>query len=128
MFKLDLIMAFTLDHRYAGKLVSSGQASAPRVIKVFFVIVVSSFAASETLATTPDLVKGSQAAKSVFQVVDRATEIEPHKAEGEKPEMIQGSIQFKNVTFAYPSRPDVTIFSDLNLKVKSVQLELSLLL
>lgn len=38
-----------------------------------------------------------------------------------KPEHIQGHIEFKDVTFAYPSRPDETILKNLNLRHGQIQ-------
>ncbi|BFI30403.1 autophagy-related protein 9 [Marchantia polymorpha subsp. ruderalis] len=106
---------------YSGRLVQKGEAQFGDVIKVFLVLIVSAFAVAETLALTPDFVKGSQAVGSVFEVLDRKTAIDPDDSSVEKVEKMTGEIELKHVAFAYPSRPDVIIFKDLNLRVRSGQ-------
>lgn len=38
--------------------------------------------------------------------------------EGDDAGRLKGVIEFKNVTFKYPSRPDVKVLKDFNLKIK----------
>ena len=38
-------------------------------------------------------------------------------ATGGKPKSIKGDLELRDVSFAYPQRPDVTVFAKLNLKV-----------
>lgn len=45
--------------------------------------------------------------------------IEPGDRDGEHAAKISGHIELKDVTFAYPSRPDVALFKALNLKFRS---------
>ncbi|CAM6099772.1 unnamed protein product [Calypogeia fissa] len=103
---------------YSGKLMTDEGAKFGNVIKVFFILITTSYSLAETLALTPNLMKGGQVMESMFEVLDRKTAIEPDDPDGEHAEKVLGDIQLKNVTFAYPSRPDVVIFRDLNLKVQ----------
>ena len=36
---------------------------------------------------------------------------------GEKPQTLEGDIEFRNITFSYPSRPDEPVFTNFNLKI-----------
>ncbi len=111
--------SYALGLWYGSLLVKQGHATFGNVVRVFFVVIVSAFAVAETLALAPDLVKGGQAVESVFRVLDRRTAIDADDPEKEKVESIKGNIELKNVVFAYPTRPEITIFKDLNLKVRS---------
>lgn len=82
------------------------------------VLIIAAVAVAETLALAPDLIKGGQALTSVFFVLDRQTEIDSDDPKSETVESVHGDIELKNVTFCYPSRPEVQIFKDLNLKVQ----------
>ncbi|CAM6101411.1 unnamed protein product [Calypogeia fissa] len=104
---------------YAGELVDSGQATFPAVIKTFLIILISAFVAAEAITVAPDFVKGGQALTSLFLILDRMTMIEPDDPEGRKPEKIRGDIHLRHVALAYPSRPDVIVLRNLNLKVTS---------
>lgn len=85
------------------------------VMKSFMVLIVTALAMGETLAMAPDLIKGNQMVASVFEVLDRRTEILSDT--GEEITRVEGSIEFKDVEFCYPARPDVHIFKDFNMRV-----------
>ncbi|KAJ1407055.1 P-loop containing nucleoside triphosphate hydrolase [Sesbania bispinosa] len=46
---------------------------------------------------------------------ERIPEIDPYSPEGRKLSSVRGRIELKNVSFAYPSRPDSLILNNLNL-------------
>jgi len=55
-------------------------------------------------------------AKRIFELLELEPEIKPNKA-GIKPEQLQGEVVFEDVSFSYPSRPDVSVLSSFNLRV-----------
>lgn len=63
-----------------------------------------------------ELMKGVGAASRLFELQDREPTISPTK--GERVQSARGDIHFQAVDFAYPTRPAVTIFSDLNFTIK----------
>lgn len=63
-----------------------------------------------------EMMKGVGAASRLFELQDRNPTLSPTK--GEAVRSAQGPIQFKNVTFSYPTRPAVTIFKDLNFTIE----------
>lgn len=52
------------------------------------------------------------AAQSVWQIIDRESKIDPLDERGEQPAQFEGNIEFQNVQFHYPSRPDVPVSRD----------------
>ncbi|CAI9775610.1 unnamed protein product [Fraxinus pennsylvanica] len=100
---------------YGSVLMGKGLASFKSVMKTFMVLMVTALAMGETLAMAPDLLKGNQMAASVFEVLDRKTEIISDV--GEEVTRVDGTIELKDVEFSYPSRPNVLIFKDFNLRV-----------
>lgn len=50
------------------------------------------------------------AAKSVFKIIDRTSEIDSIGNEGKRLEKdIEGNVEFRNVSFSYPSRCDIQV-------------------
>eukprot|EP00475_Leptophrys_vorax_P021218 TRINITY_DN2894_c1_g1_i1.p1 TRINITY_DN2894_c1_g1~~TRINITY_DN2894_c1_g1_i1.p1 ORF type:complete len:1196 (-),score=184.34 TRINITY_DN2894_c1_g1_i1:1134-4307(-) len=110
--------SFGLGLWYGSTLVPS-HGTFSEVFKVFMVLIMTSFAIAETLTLAPDIAKGGYAIDSFFAVLDRQTEIVPDDPTAEVVEAIKGDIELKHVKFAYPTRPDVVLFDDFNLKVPS---------
>lgn len=109
--------------RYGSVLMEKELASFKSIMKAFFVLIVTALAMGETLALAPDLLKGNQMVASVFEVMDRKSGISCEV--GEELKTVDGTIELKRINFSYPSRPDVIIFKDFNLRVpagKSVAL------
>ncbi|KAL2358888.1 ATP-dependent permease MDL2 [Cryomyces antarcticus] len=62
-----------------------------------------------------ELMKGVGAASRLFELQDRNPTISPTK--GEPVHSARGPIEFKNVSFSYPTRPAVSIFKDLTFTI-----------
>jgi ATP-binding cassette subfamily B (MDR/TAP) protein 1 len=52
-------------------------------------------------------------------MIERDTVSKASSRTGQKLDKVEGCIQFKNVSFSYPSRPDVAIFKNLSLDIPS---------
>jgi len=63
-----------------------------------------------------ELMKGVGAASRLFELQDREPTISPTR--GLPVPSARGNIEFKNVDFAYPTRPAVNIFEDLNFTIR----------
>lgn len=61
--------------------------------------------------------KAASAAGEMFKVIDREPAIDSLSKQGSRPNTCTGGIQFSNVSFSYPSRPDVPILQSLNLSI-----------
>lgn len=52
-----------------------------------------------------------------MEVINRVPKIDLENMEGKIIDNIYGEVELRDVEFAYPSRPETTIFKDLNLKI-----------
>ncbi|RVW19244.1 ABC transporter B family member 2 [Vitis vinifera] len=102
---------------YGSILMGKELASFKSVMKSFMVLIVTALAMGETLALAPDLLKGNQMVASVFELMDRKTEVMGDA--GEELTRVEGTIDLKGIEFRYPSRPDVVIFKDFDLRVRA---------
>ncbi|KAJ0229117.1 ABC transporter B family member 10 [Hirschfeldia incana] len=100
---------------YGSVLMGQGLSSFESVMKTFMVLIVTALVMGEVLALAPDILKGNQMVASVFELLDRRSQVVGDK--GEELSDVEGTIELKGVHFSYPSRPDVTIFRDFDLIV-----------
>ncbi|KAH7653095.1 Xenobiotic-transporting ATPase protein [Dioscorea alata] len=115
--QLFVFCSYALSLWYASQLIKHGNSNFGNIMKSFMVLIITALGIAETLSMAPDIVKGSQALGSVFSILERRTRINPDDRNSEMVAEINGDIEFRNVSFRYPTRPEVTILDDMNLKV-----------
>ncbi|PWA66950.1 ABC transporter family protein [Artemisia annua] len=57
------------------------------------------------------------ASERIREVIIRVPDIDSDNMEGEILQQVSGEVKFKNITFAYPSRPESVILDDFNLNI-----------
>ncbi|KAL6839861.1 hypothetical protein ACP4OV_029671 [Aristida adscensionis] len=103
---------------YVGALfVRQGKTTFPDVFKVFFALVLAAIGVSQASALASDATKARDSAISIFSILDRKSKIDSSTDDGMILENVTGNIDLKNVSFKYPERPDVQIFSDFTLHI-----------
>ncbi|KAF5189418.1 Abc transporter b family member [Thalictrum thalictroides] len=106
---------------YGAHLVSKGVSTFSKVIKVFVVLVITANSVAETVSLAPEIIRGGESVSSVFSILDRSTKIDPDDPDAEVVESIRGDIELRHVDFAYPLRPEVSVFKDFNLRIRAGQ-------
>ncbi|XP_027333508.1 ABC transporter B family member 11-like [Abrus precatorius] len=105
---------------YAGaRLVEDGKSTFSDVFRVFFALSMAAIGISQSGSLVPDSTKAKGAAASIFAILDRKSHIDPSDDSGMTWEEVKGEIELKHVSFKYPTRPDVQIFRDLSLTIRS---------
>jgi len=77
----------------------------------------SAMSIGQTTALGPDSKKAKAAASSIFKIIDTVPLIDSSSDKGEEAKG-KGLVEFKNVAFSYPVRPDATIFTNLSVSAK----------
>ncbi|XP_039848657.1 ABC transporter B family member 11-like isoform X2 [Panicum virgatum] len=86
---------------------------------VFFALMMATIGISQTSALASDSTKAKDSSISIFALLDRKSKIDSGSDEGLTLDEVKGDIDFRHVSFKYPSRPDVQIFSDFTLHIPS---------
>ncbi|NWR27560.1 MDR1 protein, partial [Tachuris rubrigastra] len=90
-----------------------------RVLIVFFAVLVGAFSLGQAAPNLESVAKARGAAYEVYKIINKKRLIDSSSKEGYKPDKLIGEIEFRNIHFSYPSRPDVKILKGLNLKVQT---------
>ncbi|KDP28337.1 hypothetical protein JCGZ_14108 [Jatropha curcas] len=105
---------------YAGaRLVEGGHITFADVFQVFYALTMAAIGISQSSSMGADSAKAKAAAASVFAIIDRKSNIDSSDESGTTLENVTGEIELHHVSFKYPSRPDIQIFRDLNLTIRS---------
>uniref|UniRef100_A0ACD5Y0L9 Uncharacterized protein n=1 Tax=Avena sativa TaxID=4498 RepID=A0ACD5Y0L9_AVESA len=114
-----LYLTYGLCFYVGGQFVRHGKSNFGDVFEVFFALVLATMGVSQTSAMASDSSKAKSSAISIFSLLDRKSEIDSSCNEGLTLDEVKGNIDFRHVSFKYPTRPDVPIFSDFTLHIPS---------
>ena len=87
------------------------------VLTVFFSVVMASLTTARATPCLKAFSSAKSAAALAFKVLDRKSAIDIEDTRGLKPSSIQGNIRFKNVSFAYPLKPDKIILNGISFEI-----------
>ncbi|KAG6969645.1 hypothetical protein JG688_00005229 [Phytophthora aleatoria] len=89
-----------------------------RVLTVFFSVIMGAMALGQAAPSAEAITSARAAAYPVFQTIKRPSLIDPLSDEGKTLDTVMGRIQIENVSFAYPSRPEVQVCSNYSLTIE----------
>ncbi|XP_019744093.1 bile salt export pump isoform X2 [Hippocampus comes] len=117
-----IFLTFALAFWYGSQLVIDTKELSPgTLIQVFFGVLIAAINLGQASPCLEAFASGRAAAKTIFETIDRESEINCLSDDGYKLDRVKGDIEFHNVTFHYPSRPEVRILNDLSVQVKADQ-------
>lgn len=98
---------------------SSCRASYEQFLVSFLAVLMAAMGLSQSQMSFPDLGKAQSAVQRVFPIIDRKPVIDSSDPSGAAPDhtAVRGELQLCDVTFKYPSRPEVTVFDRFNLTI-----------
>ncbi|PKA59129.1 ABC transporter B family member 9 [Apostasia shenzhenica] len=116
---LTLYCTYALCFYVGARFVRDGTANFGQVFKVFFALTMAALGISQSSALAPDATKAKDSVASIFGILDRKSKIDASIDDGMVLQDVKGDIEFKHVSFRYPTRPQVQIFKDLCLSMPS---------
>ncbi|KAI8976833.1 putative ABC transporter protein [Pilobolus umbonatus] len=116
---LTLFGTYGLGFWYSGVLHRNQEITVDKIMITFFAMVYSAQSMLLLPSNISSVSSACGAAYKVFATIDRVPEIDPDNKQGITKERITGEIEFKNIQFAYPTRPDIPILKNLSLKIKA---------
>ncbi|XP_071944971.1 ATP-dependent translocase ABCB1-like [Antedon mediterranea] len=121
LFMFILFSSYALAFWYGPKMVSENKIEPGEVLTVFFCVMIGSFSLGNITPHLSSVATARGAAYVLYEIIDNEPSINSSSKEGLRPQSLQGNIQLKNVTFTYPTRPDVQVLNGLSLNIASGQ-------
>ncbi|XP_065587378.1 ATP-dependent translocase ABCB1-like isoform X2 [Cyrtonyx montezumae] len=118
---LLIYASYALAFWYGTTLVLTDDYTIGNVLTVFFSVLIGAFSIGQTAPSIEAFANARGAAYAIFNIIDNEPQIDSYSDAGHKPDHVKGNLEFQNVFFNYPSRPDVEILKGLNLKVNCGQ-------
>ncbi|XP_044151480.1 ATP-dependent translocase ABCB1-like [Bufo gargarizans] len=91
--------------------------NAGNVITILFSVLLGTVTMGRVLPNMERISNARGAAFEIYKIINKARHIDSGSTEGYKPDKLMGNMEFKNINFAYPSRPDIQVLKGLNLRV-----------
>ncbi|XP_016524173.1 bile salt export pump [Poecilia formosa] len=115
-----IFLCYALAFWYGSKLVIDTKELTPgSLIQVFFGVLMAAMNLGQASPCLEAFASGRAAAKNIFETIDREPEINCFSDDGHKLDKVKGDLEFHNITFFYPSRPDVKILDNLSMQIKA---------
>ncbi|XP_010318180.1 putative ABC transporter B family member 8 [Solanum lycopersicum] len=104
---------------YGSHLIMHNGESGGRIYAAGVSFVLGGLSLGMALPEVKYFTEASVAASRIFDRIDRVPEIDGEDTRGLVLEDIRGEVEFRNVKFTYPSRPDTVVLKDFNLKIEA---------
>uniref|UniRef100_A0A8C3VJ32 P-type phospholipid transporter n=1 Tax=Catagonus wagneri TaxID=51154 RepID=A0A8C3VJ32_9CETA len=118
---LLIYASYALAFWYGSTLVISKEYTIGNAMTVFFSILIGAFSVGQAAPCIDAFANARGAAYVIFDIIDNNPKIDSFSERGHKPDNIKGNLEFSDVHFSYPARPNVKILKGINLKVESGQ-------
>eukprot|EP00644_Phytophthora_capsici_P003138 jgi/Phyca11/5690/fgenesh1_pm.PHYCAscaffold_7_\ len=106
---------------YGGKLVDGGDITFGKLIRTLMAIMMSAQGVGSAASFLGDSDNAVKAGKAIVAIKNLEPPIDSFDETGLKPATLEGKIEFKNVTFRYPTRPEITVLRNYNLTIEAGQ-------
>ena len=104
-----------------GLLVTSGHVSFSDKFLVIMVVFLGAQQLGRAQSAMTDAMAAQTAVRKLFSIIDRVPAINAASNTGNTAQEMQGTVTFSHIKFAYPTRPNTSIYRDFNLIVNAGQ-------
>ncbi|MBN3287086.1 ABCBB protein, partial [Polyodon spathula] len=115
-----IFLCYALAFWYGSSLVIDTHEYSPgTLVQVFFGVLIGALNLGQASPCLEAFASGRGAATVIFETSDKDPEIDCMSEAGYKLDKVKGDIEFHNVNFHYPSRPEVKVYYQLSMVVRA---------
>ncbi|XP_030482437.2 ABC transporter B family member 19 [Cannabis sativa] len=108
-------MSWALVFWYAGVFIRNGQSDGGKAFTAIFSAIVGGMSLGQSFSNLGAFSKGKTAGYKLMEIINQKPTITQDTLDGKCLDEVNGNIEFKEVSFSYPSRPDVFIFRNFSI-------------
>ncbi|XP_065884365.1 ATP-dependent translocase ABCB1-like isoform X2 [Dysidea avara] len=112
---------FSFTYWFGGFLIQNYNAEFSKLVMAGLTYYIAVLLMVGNQADMDNVGAATEAAKEIFDIIDKVPTININSDMGIIPEEISYDIKLSEVTFSYPSRPDITVLDGLDLNIQSGQ-------
>ncbi|KAJ4268550.1 hypothetical protein NW762_002614 [Fusarium torreyae] len=116
-----LFACFALGFWYGGTLIGKLEYTMFQFFLCFMAVIFGAQSAGTIFSFAPDMGKAHQAAGELKKLFDRQPVVDTWSESGERLPHVEGTLEFRDVHFRYPTRPEQPVLRGLNLTVRPGQ-------
>ncbi|OQR83102.1 ATP-binding Cassette (ABC) superfamily, partial [Thraustotheca clavata] len=106
----SMFAVYALVFWYGAKLIHNGTISFNEMMRTMMAMMMAAQGMGQAAGWLGDTDSAKKAAKQIFAIIERRPVIDSSKVdEGIVPKSVEGRIEFKDVTFCYPTRPHIKV-------------------
>ncbi|XP_020228213.1 ABC transporter B family member 21-like isoform X1 [Cajanus cajan] len=117
--RLSINSSYALAVWYGGKMVLEKGYTGGEVMSIFLALFFASMSLGQVSTSLTAFAAGQAAALKMFETINREPDIDAYDTAGRQVDDISGDIEFREVCFSYPSRPDELIFNGFSISISS---------
>lgn len=112
-----MFLAFALGFWYGGTLIADLEYNMFQFFVCFSAVIFGAQSAGSIFSFAPDMGKAHQAANELKILFDRKPTIDTWSEDGAALDSVDGTLEFRDVHFRYPTRPEQPVLRGLNLSI-----------
>jgi ATP-binding cassette, subfamily B (MDR/TAP), member 1 len=116
-----ILLCIALGFWYGGTLIAAHEYNLFEFFVCFTAIIFGAQSAGTIFSFAPDMGKAKNAAERLKTLFDRKPPIDSWSPDGQPFKQTEGTIEFRDVHFRYPTRPEQAVLRGLNLTVRPGQ-------
>ncbi|KAF7881009.1 uncharacterized protein EAF02_006900 [Botrytis sinoallii] len=116
-----MFLCVALGFWYGGQRIANKEYTMFQFFVCFSAVIFGAQSAGTIFSFAPDMGKAKQAAQELKILFDLKPTIDSWSEDGERMESMEGYVEFRDVHFRYPTRPEQPVLRGLDLQVKPGQ-------
>ncbi|XP_065439371.1 ATP-dependent translocase ABCB1-like isoform X4 [Chrysemys picta bellii] len=107
--------------RFGAWLIANCYTNFENVFIAFSSVLYGVISVGQSTSLAPDFGKAKVSSQRIFQLLDQKPLIDSYSEEGTKLSQFDGNIEFRDIHFIYPTRPEAQVLQGLSVKVNKGQ-------